>query len=238
MRASPPHTHNQNSRNDNRIMALSMLVALITCPALLATSESIHQGQQKDRKEAHRARRCNLVATCVKPNRWASEIDHKAVVLLNGKLVISSAPVDDDHMPSHRCTGYFLPYPESKYEGLVTSICNGPPIMNWIYVDKDTLEVKYGVRADAQPHITGPFDCTRQDRRLVLEGWEGFVAAQQDNGTWALYFDRDDNGLRDRLKPGTRILEVELWRVEKRRRRGEDASQWYCTSSASTTNAL
>lgn len=96
--------------------------------------------------------------------------------------------------------------------------------MNWIYVDKDTLEVKYGVRVDAQPNITGPFDCTRQDKRLMLEGWEGFVAVQQSDGSWALYFDRDDNGLKGKVPQGTRVLEVELWRVEKRRKRGEPAS--------------
>jgi hypothetical protein len=44
--------------------------------------------------------------------------------------------------------------------------------MNWVYVDKETHEVKYGVRADAQPNLTGPFNCTRQDRRLNFDGWE------------------------------------------------------------------
>lgn len=206
-------------------MALSMLVALTTCPALLATQEAIRQGQQKDRKEAHRSRRCNLVTTCVKRTRWASSIDHKPVVLRKGRLIIDTTIGEDsEEEAAHLCTGYFLPYPDSEYEGLVTSICEEPPIMNWIYIDKDTLEVKYGVRVDAQPHITGPFDCTRQDKRLILDGWEGFVAVQQDDGTWALYFDRDDNGLKDKVQPGTRVLEVELWRVEKRRKRGEPPS--------------
>ena len=90
------------------------------------------------------------------------------------------------------------------------------PILNWIYVDKETYEVKYGVRVNAQPNITGPFDCTRQDRRLLLEGWEGFVAVEEDAGLWALYFDRDDNGLKSKIKAGLRVLEIELSRKEKR----------------------
>lgn len=45
--------------------------------------------------------------------------------------------------------------------------------MNWVYIDKVTYEVKYGVRADAQLNLAGPFDCTRQDRRLTFDGWEG-----------------------------------------------------------------
>lgn len=91
--------------------------------------------------------------------------------------------------------------------------------MNWIYVDKSTYEVKYGVRADAQPNITGPFDCTRQDRRLLLEGWEGFVAVEEGD-EWALYFDRDDDGLKDKIAQDRMVLEVQLCRQEKRVRKG------------------
>lgn len=94
-------------------------------------------------------------------------------------------------------------------------------MLNWIYVDKDTYEVKYGLRVDAQPHITGPFDCTRQDRRMTLESWEGFVAVEEFPGVWALYFDHDDDGLVTKVPMGTRVLEVELTRREKKERKPE-----------------
>jgi hypothetical protein len=90
-----------------------------------------------------------------------------------------------------------------------------PPVLNWIYVDRETHEMKYGVRAQAQTNITGPFNGTRQDRRLTFEGWEGFVAVEGEWGMWALYFDCDDDGLKGKVKPGTRVLEVELTRREK-----------------------
>ena len=117
---------------------------------------------------------------------------------------------------SHAFAGYYLPYPDTKFEGLVSTISDKTLNLNWIYVDKDTYQVKYGLRVDAQPNITGPFDCTRQDRRMTLEGWEGFVAVEESPGVWALYFDRDDNGLESKVARGTRVLEVELWRREKR----------------------
>lgn len=66
---------------------------------------------------------------------------------------------------------------------------------------------------------------------MTLEGWEGFVVVEEDPGIWALYFDRDDNGLRSKVAQGTRVLEVELWRREKRwtkdplRREQEQATQ-------------
>ncbi|KAI0477532.1 hypothetical protein GGR56DRAFT_637741 [Xylariaceae sp. FL0804] len=109
---------------------------------------------------------------------------------------------------------------------MVSTISDDPPMLNWIYVDRATHEVKYGLRADAQAHITGPFDCTRQDRRLTLQGWEGFVAVEELPGTWALYFDADDDGLGAKVPMGTRVLEVELTRREKKERRPQpDPSQ-------------
>lgn len=73
-------------------MSLPMIIALITCPALLGTSEAIRQGQQKDRKEEHRARRCNLVVNCLKPSRRSREIDHRYVVLKDSKVSCVNTP--------------------------------------------------------------------------------------------------------------------------------------------------
>lgn len=87
--------------------------------------------------------------------------------------------------------------------------------MNWIYVDRETYEVKFGVRQQSQPHYTGPFDCTRQDRRLTFGGWEGFCVVKEGD-FWALYFDVDKDRLRSKLGAGTPVLEVELMRVEMR----------------------
>jgi len=69
----------------------SMLIALLTCPALLATSEAIRQGQTKDRREEHRARRSNLIVSCVDPSPRSREIDHRQVALKNNKVAM---PID------------------------------------------------------------------------------------------------------------------------------------------------
>ncbi|EKG10235.1 hypothetical protein MPH_12685 [Macrophomina phaseolina MS6] len=192
---------------------------------MLGTQEAIRQSQSKERREEHRARRCNLIATCVKSSIRSREINGRQVVLRDQKLYIdtgTAAENPDNPNPTdastagHPFAGYFLPYPDAHFEGLVSTITDVAPILNWIYVDKDTYEVKYGVRADAQPHLTGPFDCTRQDRRMTCEGWEGFVAVEEYPAVWALYFDRDDDGLRGKVPFGTRVLEIELQRREKK----------------------
>ncbi|KAF4472102.1 hypothetical protein FALBO_1014 [Fusarium albosuccineum] len=204
------------------IMSVPMLLALTVCPAMLGTQEAIRQSQAKTKREEHRGRRCNLVVSCVKPSIRSRDINNKLVVLKDGKLYIANEHPLYNHDPKNNVSkgyafsGYFLPYPDSEYEGLVTTISDDPPFLNWIYVDKKTYEVKYGVRDAAQPHITGPFDCTKQDRRMTCEGWEGFCAVEELPGIWALYYDRDDDGLKSKVAMGTRVLEVELTRREKK----------------------
>lgn len=90
--------------------------------------------------------------------------------------------------------------------------------MNWVYMDATTFEIKFGTRQYAQGHLTGPFDCTRQDRRLTLAGYEGFVAVKEGN-FWALYFDWDGDRLLGKLGPGVTVVDVDLTRKEMRHRR-------------------
>jgi hypothetical protein len=96
--------------------------------------------------------------------------------------------------------------------------------MNWVYVDACTCQLRYGIRQDAQPNLTGPFDCTRQNRRLTFQDWEGFCAVETQPGVWGVYFDVEDDGLQGRMEMGTlpsglRVLEIELQRIEKRWKR-------------------
>lgn len=61
---------------------------------------------------------------------------------------------------------------------------------------------------------------------MTLEGWEGFMAVKEGSikdgpGIWALYFDRDDDGLKSKVSK-RRILEVELTRKERRWRKDDE----------------
>ena len=87
-------------------------------------------------------------------------------------------------------------------------------------MDRDTYELKYGSRIESEPHLVGPWDCTRIDKRITLEGWEGFMAVREDQGIWSVYFDQDDNGLKGKIAQKT-ILEIEMTRNERRKGRGD-----------------
>jgi hypothetical protein len=102
---------------------------------------------------------------------------------------------------------------------MVSTISNDPPQLNWIYVDNDTCEVKYGNRAESEHHIIGPWDVTKMDRRVILMGWEGFTAVRYGPGEWALYFDVDDNGLQGVVPDDMTRVEIELVRRERRQER-------------------
>lgn len=97
-------------------------------------------------------------------------------------------------------------------------------MLNWIYVDKETLELKYGNRTQSREHLVGPWDWTKDGEDgddegeaggdgLVFEGWEGFVLVEEEEGVWGVRFDRRDDGLKGVVGvKGKRLLRVSLER--------------------------
>jgi hypothetical protein len=125
----------------------------------------------------------------------------------------------------HLFAGYFFPYPDKRWgrkgDGYVTTVSDDPPQLNWVYVDKDTYEVKYGLRVDAEPHLVGPWNCSPVDKRFIFDGWEGFTVVEVEDNTWQLYFDVDDDGLQEKVPLDKRIMEIELTRKEVRMKKGD-----------------
>ena len=121
--------------------------------------------------------------------------------------------------PAHQFNGFYIDYPDEERErtrGLVTTVSDDPPMLNWIYCDKDTLELKYGNRTQSRPHQVGPWSWTGDRVGLTLEGVEAFVAVQEEEGNgWSVYYDRDDDMLGQRGKnqgKRRRVLPVSLER--------------------------
>ncbi|KAI0157021.1 hypothetical protein GGR57DRAFT_491450 [Xylariaceae sp. FL1272] len=190
---------------------LSFLVAFAT---VFGASEAIKQIQADARKKEHLSRKNNLIVRCLKSCEYSSALEGRRVVLSGDKLYIDTG-TRHDQVFGHPFAGYYLPYPESSAQGLVSTICDEPPIMNWIYVDRWSHELKFGTRAWADDNWPVPFGCSRQDRRLTFGSWEGFLAVKEGD-FWALYFDIDQDCLKDKVEEGTPVLEIELLRVEMR----------------------
>lgn len=84
--------------------------------------------------------------------------------------------------PGHKFNGYYFKYPsEQGYQGLVSTIQDDPPMLNWMYVDKDTGAVRYGSRKDTVGHVFGPWAWSEDEEYLTMDGddWR-FIAVEED----------------------------------------------------------
>ncbi|QIW97421.1 hypothetical protein AMS68_002939 [Peltaster fructicola] len=149
-----------------------------------------------------------------------ADLNGRIVTLRNSKLWLDrqDPKTGEPQDPSqHPFTGFYIEYPDndrSYTRGLVSTISRDPPMLNWIYIDKDTLEVKYANRTGSIAHHVGSYDWTsegKEDSNVTFDDWEGFLAVEEDSDQWALYFDLNDDGLL-KHKKGRTTYEVSLVR--------------------------
>ncbi|KAB8238400.1 S-adenosylmethionine-dependent methyltransferase [Aspergillus alliaceus] len=136
-----------------------------------------------------------------------SEVCGKRFVLRNNKVYLDDPNPLKRKVPSHTVTSFYIEYPELEETkhlkrglGLVTSISDNPPMLGWIYVDRNTHELKYGNRTVSVEHVVGPWDWTEDETMITLEEFEDFYAVQEEDGDWAVYFDRDGDELESVLE--------------------------------------
>lgn len=164
-------------------MVLGLLSAVVACPAIIGTTEAVRQGQRQNAREEHRGRKSNLTVTLPVRNYYSAKFDGAMVVLKDDKLWVDTEHSRLGMSFAHPFTGYCLPYPGKetdwkkagyrKGQGMVTTISDDPPFLNRVYVHQD-------VRAEAEPHLVGPRDCTQIDRRVTFDGWEGYFTMEEE----------------------------------------------------------
>lgn len=144
---------------------------------------------------------------------------------IEAKSPITKLPATAAH---HPFTGFYIAYPDPTRAytlGLVSTISVNPPVLNWIYIDKTTSEVKFSNRSGSIAHHVGSFDWTTADANdsyITFDGWEGFLAVEEEPGEWAVYFDLEDDGLRE-AKRGRKTVEV---RLRRRVLREQELNRW------------
>ncbi|PQE06717.1 hypothetical protein CJF30_00008625 [Rutstroemia sp. NJR-2017a BBW] len=184
-------------------MAL-FLATICAIPTVIGTAEAVSAQKKEDAIMKHKAKFFMTVDFSIdkEPPKEAQ------VVLKDNKLYLNHP---DAPKQGHRFCGYYFGYPGTEEHGLVSSIQDDPPMLNWIYVDKETLEMKYGTRSETLGNLAHPWDWTEDEQNITLEEDEGFVAIEVEPGLWQLFF--DENGDLSGLPKGKKIQEVCLKRM-------------------------
>jgi len=214
-------------------MALPLSLFLGGCVVAIPVVTGIAQGvehQKKQNEEAANESRMwkfNCLVSCESDDEIAQEeLNNAILVVRHDKIWVVPRNADNKPVPPVKCTtpelhafaGFYIQYPdENRFppeRGLVSTITEDPPMLNWIYCDKETYELRYNNRTGSMEHHVGVWDWSEDETRLTFEGWEGFVAIDEWDGEdedfttpwgkeglrWAVYFDKDDNGLKGRHK--------------------------------------
>ncbi|KAF2124452.1 hypothetical protein P153DRAFT_302168 [Dothidotthia symphoricarpi CBS 119687] len=224
------------------VLGLFLGGCVTAIPIVTGVAEGVEYQKKQNAEAASETRmiKFNLNTACdVQDDIAKEEVDNGTLVLRHDKVWIVPRDQDgkplppDDQVkmdpPLHAFAGFYIQYPDEDrsppQRGLVSTISDDPPMLNWLYCDRATYELRYGNRTTSITHIVGEWDWTEDESNLILDGWEGFVAIDEWDGAdtdpttpwgreglrWALYFDKDDNGLKGKHK-GRDMFEVMLQR--------------------------
>ena len=149
----------------------------------------------------------------------------------------------------HTFEGFYVQYPDEERPppvplGLVSTISDDPPMLNWIYVDKATAELRHGNRTQSRAHHVGPWgwiidqdedgeeeEAFRDEDEdgggggVTMGGEERFVVVEPVGGgagLWEVRWDEKDDGLKGvGGLGGRRVLRCSLDRVFVEERKEE-----------------
>ncbi|KAL4795715.1 VPS28 protein-domain-containing protein [Aspergillus venezuelensis] len=192
--------------------AVAMVIGLLAITAI-PTVTGIALGCSEQRKQNNREddeRRMAKFYTdieCLEDVEEADEIDGMRMVLRDNKAYIDHPDPKKRKVPGHAGSAFYINYPEPDHMkdlkrglGLVSTIQDDPPMLNWLYADTETHEVKYGNRTQSCEHAPAPWDWTEEERTIILEKNRGFYAVREKDGWWAIYLDRDGDELQRVLR--------------------------------------
>ncbi|KAF7574476.1 hypothetical protein PtrM4_060990 [Pyrenophora tritici-repentis] len=202
------------------------LLSLVGSVPLTVTSVLAIQNQAENTKDAStdaewKRDKCHMRcrATTRTPDDRQELFKDSRIVLCGGRLYVQLATYKGPH--HHPFSGYYLPFPNSNFEGIVSTISNDPPQLNWVYLDTDSdiFQISHGLRVDAEQGQAGSWGarvCPNGEKRFLFNNWEGFIAVESEGepDLWRLCYDKFDDGLKGKIRAGQRTVEVELIREE------------------------
>lgn len=197
------------------------LLILTAIPTITATGQaySAQKTQEERLQEAKRMKKFYIDVGCDAEFLGVKNVRNHRIVLRNDKVFIGAVEALNPSSEGYVAEAFYIDYPDNERKppplGLVSQTRADPPLLNWIYVDKDTAELKYGNKSQSIEHHVGPWDWTKDESKITFSKKQLFIAVEDPRSKiWQLYYDVDDDGL-SRFVPGKkRKVYVDLLRTE------------------------
>ncbi|KAJ6111159.1 hypothetical protein N7486_003394 [Penicillium sp. IBT 16267x] len=180
------------------------LLTLTSIPTVTGVAFGVSEQRKANqrREDARRMCKFNIDAVCSGDTDDDRDVNGRRVVVRNDKVYLDDPNPRNRAVPAFTSLAFYIEYPELEETkhldrglGLPTYVSTDPPLLNWIYADVDTHELKYGNRSQSVEHVVGPWNWTEDEKTIMLEDSTAFVAVEEEEGQWALYFDRDGDEL-------------------------------------------
>ncbi|KAI9167878.1 LOW QUALITY PROTEIN: hypothetical protein HJFPF1_04019 [Paramyrothecium foliicola] len=227
-----------------KIMVIGLL-AITAIPTVIGVGQAISAQKKQNAAVSKEQEKFHMVAQLDDPDEPGVYEDAAVCIVKDKKAGTNSwsFPVQqltifvgvylnlpDLPVAGHRFCGYYFKYPsEEQHLGLVTTISDDPPMLNWVYVNKDTHVVEFGGRKDTLEHVIGPWGWSEDEKLLTLEGnIDSFVAVREEGesgeaggagGRWHVCWDPEEKMLAemspDRCRP-VRLRRQPLLGMESR----------------------
>jgi hypothetical protein len=217
------------------------LLTLAGIPTTIAVAEGISERQNKrdptsPLQEARQMRKFNIRCYCAGSSPGKKDIHNGKLIVGDGNVYIKSPqkkiPLQE---PLIEAESFYVEYPDPERTpavlGLVTKARVDPPLLNWIYVDEKTTQLRHANRSGSIDHWVGDFGSTDgfedpeeneedEPTGVTFDDKERFVAvqprkgsAQEQEGLWEVWWDEHDNKLENGKKvDGRLVLRVNLER--------------------------
>lgn len=173
-----------------------MVIGLLTIAGIPSTIGVCEALSAQKKQNAAAKEKAKFHATAELPSETGGEAPLEcSIVLLGGRIFLNHPDSPPLIREAHKFAGYYFSYPaDEPLLGLVSTIADDPPMLNWIYFDRDSGRMQHAGRKDTIGHRVGPWGWTEDDRWLTYDGLAtGFVAVEDEaTKTWEIFLDRDE----------------------------------------------
>ncbi|KAK4941028.1 hypothetical protein LTR10_018948 [Elasticomyces elasticus] len=179
------------------------LLLVTAIPAVTGISQAMHAQRTREErlKDEKRMKRFNIDVFCEDEDSLAKGVDGKRLVLKDDRVWIGPEKAVKPCPHGYVAECFYIEYPDNERNpaplGLVSQVQDDPPLLNWIYVDKNTMELKYGNKSASIEHHVGPWDWTADEVGITFEKKRKRFIAVENPKTykWQVYYDMNNDGL-------------------------------------------